>query len=297
MRTDLRSLVRARLTVDVHPAVAAFAAILAQEAGAIAALFYGSNLRTGELEGVLDFYLLMPGPRSEKIWPRVSYHEREFEGATLRAKVATMSIAKFRQAAAGHSRDTTIWTRFVQPSAMVWQHDDTARGQVSFALEAAAITAARFAAALGAEQGSEEEYWRALFRETYKAELRVEQPGREDTILTLNRDHFRGLLPAAWKAGGIYFKSHRGILEPTWPPREINNALRDWHRQRRWGKLLNIVRLLKASTTFEGAARYGAWKIARHTGVPIALTPWRERHPVLAAPSVLIQVWLAKRSR
>ena len=41
-------------------------------------------------------------------------------------------------------------------------------------------------------------------------------------------------------------------------------------------------------------ARYAAWKIERHTGVPVKLTPWRERHPILAAPLVLWQVWRSK---
>ena len=45
------------------------------EAGALGVLFYGSNLRTGSLEGVLDFYVLLPGPQRERIWPRVSYRE------------------------------------------------------------------------------------------------------------------------------------------------------------------------------------------------------------------------------
>jgi hypothetical protein len=61
------------------------------------------------------------------------------------------------------------------------------------------------------------------------------------------------------------------------------------------GKPLNVLRLVKASTTFDGAARYAAWKVERHTGVPVALTPWREKHPVLAAPAVLWRVWRARR--
>ena len=60
------------------------------------------------------------------------------------------------------------------------------------------------------------------------------------------------------------------------------------------GKELNIARLVKAAFTFEGAARYGLWKIERHTGVHIALTPWRERHPVLAGPGVLWRVLRAQ---
>ncbi len=49
------------LAAPVAGAVAALARQLGEEAGARAVLFYGSNLRTGSLEGVLDYYVLLPG--------------------------------------------------------------------------------------------------------------------------------------------------------------------------------------------------------------------------------------------
>lgn len=296
MTDSLTHRIEAQLARPVHPAVHAFAERLAREAGAVAALFYGSNLRTGELEGVLDFYLLLPGPQLERIWPRVSYHEWELDGIVLRAKVARMAMATFASAAAGQFRDTTIWTRFVQPSTLVWVEADMARKQVTHALEGAAITASRYAAALGPDKGLETAFWKALFQETYKAEFRIEKPGREDSILSLNADHFAGLAPAAWQAGGIHFRvSADRVYTIDWPAGRRSAILREWRRKRRWGKVLNIIRLIKATTTFEGAARYAAWKIERHTGVPVELTPWREQHPVLAAPGVLVKVWRARR--
>lgn len=297
MSQPLAERVEAQMDRAVRPEVAAFACRLAEAAGAHAALFYGSNLRTGELEGVLDFYLLLPGVQVERIWPRVSYHEWDHGGQTLRAKVATMALETFARACRGGSRDTTIWARFVQPSALVHVHSADARRTVRSALERAAMTAAGYAAALGPAAGTEADYWRALFRETYKAEFRVEQPGREDSILALNPGHFDGLLPAAWRAAGIGFveQDGSGRLAVALPPARREALLNEWHSRRRWGKPLNVLRLLKASTTFDGAARYAAWKIERHTGVPVAVTPWRERHPVLAAPAVLWQVWRARR--
>lgn len=284
-----------QLDAPVHPAVGAFAARLAREAGACAALFYGSNLRSGELEGVLDFYLLLPGDQQERIWPRVSYHEWEHEGQTLRAKVARMALSTFARAARGDSRDTTIWARFVQPSALVWIAEDRLRAPVAEAVADAAQTAARLAAALGPESGTAADFWRALFRATYRAEFRVEKPGREDSILAVNAAHFDGLLPLAWEAQGIDFAREGKRLAPRLDPARRRDVLRWWARRRRLGKPLNLVRLLKASTTFDGAARYAAWKIERHTGVAVALTPWRERHPVLAAPGVLLRVWRERR--
>lgn len=301
MSGTLAERVAAALEARVAPEARAFAARLGEAAGALGVLFYGSNLRTGSLDGVLDFYVLLPGPVERGIWPRVSYHEWEHGGAVLRAKVATMTLATFRAAAAGETLDTTIWARFVQPSALAWLpqggngHEDS--GPIRDAVAQAAITAARLAAALGPTEATAEDYWRGLFRATYAAEFRVEKAGREDSILSANREHFAGLLPLALQAAGVPFESREDRLALALPPAERARTLRWWRRRRRLGKPYNLARLVRASTTFEGAARYAAWKIERHTGVPVALTPWRERHPVLAAPGVLWQIWRARKAR
>ncbi|ANK12401.1 hypothetical protein [Erythrobacter neustonensis] len=289
--------IAARLAVRVDPAVEDFARALADAAGAVAVLFYGSNLRTGSLDGVLDFYLLIPGKREAAIWPEVSYHERANEGETLRAKVATMRLATFAKAASGELADTTIWARFVQPSALIWTADETARAQVIAAVASAATTAARLAAALGPENGTAEDYWRALFRATYAAEFRVEKGGRENDILSVNADHFAGLLPLALAAGGIDPGLEGARLTPKLGASERARILHWWQRRRRLGKPLNLLRLVKASTTFEGAARYAAWKIERHTGMPVKVTPFRERFPLLAAPQVLWELSRHRRQR
>ena len=295
MTTALDDRIQTSLNAPVDPAVRGFAAGLGESAGALAVLFYGSNLRSRSLEGVLDYYVLLPGKIERGIWPRVSYHEREHDGATLRAKVATMTLATFAAAAGGELLDTTIWTRFVQPSALVWARDTASAEPVAGAVATAAITAARFAAAIGPERGTAEEFWRALFRATYRVELRFERPGRENDILAANRAHFEGLFPLALEAGGIAVERDGEVLSPRLA-KDLRSALRRAFRRRaRWGKAYGVGRLLRASTTFDGAARYAAWKIERHTGVPVKLTPWVERHPVLAAPGVLWRVWRARR--
>ena len=295
MSAALDQRIAASLGAEVRPEVAAYARMLGQEAGASAVLFYGSNLRTGSLEGVLDFYVLLPGAQVERVWPKVSYREWEYGGETLRAKIATMSLAQFAKAASGQSRDTTIWTRFVQPSALIWTVDDAARESVHEAIAAAAKSAARFAAALGPSKGEAEAYWRALFQATYRAEFRVEKPGREDSILSVNRDHFDGLLPLAWEAQGIAFSQEGDLLAPQLSEASRRDILREWRERERLGKALNILRLAKATTTFEGAARYGAWKLHRHTGIELEVTPFREKHPLLAMPGAAWELWRARR--
>jgi len=293
----LAARVEAGLDRPLDPAVAMLARELGETAGARAVLFYGSNLRTGSLEGVLDFYVLLPGARETGLWPRVSYREREHAGEVLRAKIATMTLATFAEAACGKTLDTTIWARFVQPSALAWAADDAARGEVAGALAAAARTAARLAVAVGPERGREEDYWRALFRTTYRAELRFEKQGREESILAANRAHFDGLLPAALVEAGIAFVQDRSVIAPRLDPAERARILAWWRRRRRFGKPLNLVRLARATATFDGAARYAAWKVERHTGIAVELSEWSERHPLLAAPGAAWRFWRARRRR
>lgn len=296
MTETLLGRVAAALAAPVGDEVRAFAARLGTAANALAVLFYGSNLRTGSLEGVLDFYVLLPGKLETGIWPRVSYHEWEHGGVTLRAKVATMTLATFRAAASGELLDTTIWARFVQPSALAWSQDEVAVIEARDAVAGAAMTAARLAVALGPDAAPAEEYWRCLFRATYAAEFRVEKAGREESILAANRDHFSGLLPLALNAGGVVFDQEGDALRPKMPAAERSRIKRWWAKRRRMGKPYNLMRLVRASTTFDGAARYAAWKVERHTGVAVEITPWRERHPVLAAPGVMWRVWRSRRA-
>lgn len=298
MTGTLPDRIAAQLQRPIRAEVAAFAKQLAQDAGAVAALFYGSNLRTGSLEGVLDFYLLYPGPQRERIWPRVSYHEgTAADGTPLRAKVAAMSLEQFVRACRGDSRDTTIWARFVQPTALIWSADESIAETVRGAVSDAVQTAARLAVALGPRVAPEAEFWRALFRATYRAEFRVEKAGREESILMANPAHFEGLLPLALAAQSIGFTQRAGVIVPTMAEAERRRIRTWWGVRQSLGKPLNLFRLAKATRTFEGAARYAAWKVERHTGVAIEVTPFRERHPLLAAPGALIEVLRARRKQ
>jgi len=302
MSHELTEAIRRELTAPAPLMAKALAASLATAFDQPAAvLFYGSSLRTGEREGIHDFYVLThappPGLRglaSRALWPDVSYREVADEYGTLRAKIASMTIAQFQRAVRGAGADTTIWTRFVQPSALAWSDGAPTSAAVADSVAEAAKTASRFAAALGPEKGAPAAFWRSLFRETYAAEFRVENQGREKTILSADAGRYDALLPLAWEAAGIDFTSNDGVLSPRLAPAERKRLQAAWRLRRLLGRPLNIARLLKAAFTFEGAARYAAWKIERHTGVPVAVTPWRERHPILAAPGVL---WRVARER
>ncbi|MFZ3483164.1 hypothetical protein [Sphingomonas sp. 3-13AW] len=300
--SPLRSAIAEMLAAEVRPEIVEAAAVVAGRLGGSAVLFYGSVLRTGDLDGLLDFYVLTEGPpapglrgvASRTLWPDISFEEVQVGDLQLRAKVATMNLSVFAKAATGALADTTIWTRFVQPSALLWIAGAAQAEAVVDAIQAAAITAARFAAVLGPPEGAPAEYWKALFRETYRSELRVEQPGREDQILAYDPDRYAALLRLAWDVDGIPYRETPSGVAPMLSADARAQLLRSWRSRRRTGKPLNALRLVKAAFLLDGAARYGAWKVERHTGVPVKLTPWAERHPLLAAPGVLWKVWRAR---
>ena len=166
--------------------------------------------------------------------------------------------------------------------------------RVTRAISDAVITAARFAAVIGPVEGTPRDFWLALFRETYRAELRIEPPGREASILQYDPERYARLLPIAWRADDIAFQTDGAMLAPRLTFDLCRDTAAAWLLRADAGKVLNIARLIKAAFTFDGAARYGLWKVRRHTGVIVELTPWRERHPILASVPVL---WRVMQSR
>lgn len=270
--------------------------------GAVGVLFYGSGFRAGTLEGVLDFYVLVDrmedwpsGPvvawAGHELPPNVEY--REFPDLGVRAKVAIIELQAFADGVWTYSLDTTLWARFAQPCALAAVRDPQGRKAIEAAVGQAVATAAGWAAALGPPQGRPNDYWQALFAATYAAELRVEKTGRSGTILEHAEDRYAEILTEAWEAQGLGYGKKKGVLTPRLTETERKRARGDW-RLRRWlGKPLNMARLAKACFTFEGAADYIVWKVERHTGVKLPLTPWRRKHPLLSAPWALWTLWRA----
>lgn len=287
------------------PAAALVAALVAHGGRHVAAvLFYGSNLRSGDVEGVLDFYVLvdsLTGWRDSRplavatrlLPPSVEYWEVPWQGHTLRAKVAVMGIDQFASATRFDSMDTTIWARFTQPIMLAYARDAAARAQVRDAVAQAVTTATRWAALLGPADGTARDYWEALFKATYSAELRVEKASRGVSIVDHAAERYTALLPPAWASARVPFDElPDGRLRPSLSQAARAKGANAWVWRGRFGKVLNIARLVKAAFTFTGGVDYLLWKLHRHSGVRLELTPWQRRHPILSAPGIL---WKLKR--
>jgi len=274
---ELRKLVAEELALPVDPRVSDIAgAIAAAHGGASrAVLFYGSCLREQQLDGLmLDFYLIVADYRAAyaRRWlalanrlipPNVFY----FEHGGLVAKYAVLSEADFDRLNGPETRSVSVWARFAQPSRLVWAADPAAHERAIGAVSRAAPT---LLAAAGPRPGEAPlDLWRRAFGLTYSAELRAERSGRATSVVDLDPDRYdRFTEPALAVVRGLPGGG-------------------GWARRRLEGKGLSVLRLAKASFTFAGGAEYIAWKINRHAGTKIALTPWQRRHPLLAALTLL----------
>lgn len=292
------------LAQPVPAAVAAFAAELAARGGqgVVGVLFYGSALRTGATDGLLDFYVLLdrleawdasPALRfgNKILPPNVEYAETTAAGMTLRAKLAVMTLDQFRRHARHESRDTTIWARFAQPCALVWSRDAFAARSVAEAVSIAVRGASWWAAHLGPEKGSAADFWLALFSRTYASELRVEGASRSGSIVDAAPERYARALRLGWDAEGIAFREDLGELAPEVSEDARQKAEGAWRTRKRLAKPLNLLRLAKAAFSFSGGVDYIAWKIERHSGHRVEVTPFQRRHPLLAAGPALWRLW------
>lgn len=266
-------------------------------------VFYGSCLRADSAEGVMDVYLLPAsyrafhgaGVMAALNWlvpPNIYFWTVEApSGETLRAKVAAVSRDQFSASCADGAISPSVWARFCQPAALLHAPGDGALEAVAGDLTRAVVTGARWAARLGPEEGTPRDYWTALFRATYGAELRPEREDRPAMIYETHAARYDALLPDAWTAGGIAFDvAEGGRLRPEVGAAERRRAAAAWTTRQAQGKALSVLRVLKGVLTFEGAVDYLLWKIERHAGMDLEITDWQREHPVLAAPWVFVQL-------
>lgn len=297
----LQTLVHNRLAAPVSRQVEAIGgtamAQAAKTAGkpideAVAALLaYGSCLRdVSPEEGLADFYVLMAdgipvstNPFSRlgcKLFaPNVYYAECEHEGKLLRAKYAVLPLAQFEQRVSRATRNPYFWARFAQPSALIHAQNAETRARVENAVQVAAETMLHNALPLCAPSDDVLDIWARAMTATYGTELRSEGTDRARHIIETDPNWYKQTAYAV--LGGHVEEVVAKQSDRAWAKERAR-----W-KHRRWkGKLLSVARLLKASFTFQGGADYLAWKIERHSGVPVKLNRWQRKHPILAS------IWL-----
>ena len=85
---------------------------------------------------------------------------------------------------------------------------------------------------------------------------------------------------------------HGDTFAVTMPSGRLRRARWTWRRRRPLAKLIAVVRLLKTAFTFGDWVPYAQFKIERHTGMKVELTPRQRRHPIIFFSPVILRLLL-----
>ncbi len=299
--------------MNVYPLVAGrdadptLAALLAQlnthHHGSICAiLVYGSCLRSGNIyDGLLDLYLICDSYRdayrrpllAAANWllpPNVFYAEQRpvegtVAGQTLRSKVTVISLRDFQRGCSPAWFESYIWGRFAQPTRILYARDELLRAQLEATLAGAALTLLQTAVPALSPTGSLDTLWEQALGLSYATELRTERSGRAQELVQSSQDFYTALtrqhagrlgfsFAVYEQAGELHYRSQIGEFK-----RRISALA--WVVRRGQGKLLSVLRLVKALFTFDGGLDYIAWKLERHSGVEILIPDKVRRAPLI----------------
>jgi hypothetical protein len=269
------------------PAVVAVAEAARRRHGSaiVAVLLYGSCLREQDVEGKLvDLYLLadnyaalhgspMARALNRVLPPNVYYIEHNLAGQRVAAKYAIVTLEQLERLVTQRTLQPYFWARFAQPTVVLWSSGEAVQRRVHRALGEAVRTMVGEALPLMPAEWTPALLWQRALAETYGSELRAERRDQPERL-------YQTYAPRYDRITEILCGREVGLVAPA---TESTLASRRWRWRRVLGKTLSVLRLVKASFTFEDGAAYLAWKIRRHSGVEIELTPWQQRHPVLAS--------------
>ena len=261
-------------------------------------LLYGSCLRAGtDVNGLVDCYVIVDQYKSvyPSAWlallngwlpPNVFYGEVDVEGHTVRMKYAVLSLEDFERSVTPKWFHSYFWGRFAQPTAVMACPSQAVRERIISGLGSAVLTFLGNVVPQIPHQFDAKDVWSIGLALSYGAELRAESSGRIKTLWESNQAYYEQVAHAAFPGhfpkitaiqdnGGTIYEGEYSKWDHT------KNRIA-WIVRKFQGKILSILRLMKAAFTFQGGADYLIWKIERHSGVKIELTPTQRKHPIWA---------------
>jgi len=292
--TPLTQIIATEVAKETFPSALAMADHLKQHHGDVveAIILYGSCLRQRmDNELLMDFYVIASGYR--KIhknnlsalmnWllpPNVYYHEIPFENRIVRAKVAIISLNQFIGGNTPKSFSPLFWARFSQPTAILYVRNNSIRRRIISSFATAVTTLLNKTKPLLRNQSSWREYWVRAFTETYRSELRPENPDRPASLVDATFSRYKRVAEAALISDTSVLTEPDGNLTISVSETTRHISLVAWTFRRAQGKVLNFLRLIKAGFTFSGGLDYLAWKIERHSGVKVTITDAQRANPI-----------------
>lgn len=271
-------------------------------------IYYGSCLRSGNpYDGLVDFYVVVDSYRhahastiaaaaNKLVPPNVYYLEAPAsktggESNRLRCKYAVITESDLTHGVRSGFL-SGLWGRFAQPVAIVASRNTAARDRLRACCGQAVITLLdRTLPALQSPASAAEAYEQALAL-SYGSELRTERQDRSTTLVDHDGAEYARRLHAAIPSLAFPVTMAKdGCL--TWAPsaRQHQRAVRRWQLMQPAGHAVSVLRLSKACFTFGNAVDYGAWKIERHTGIHVEVTPRLRRYPLIFGWPVLWRLY------
>lgn len=302
--TSLENLVQTWTTAPLPVGIAQLAeAACMKHQGVAAVLFYGSCLRSGRAdEGLADLYLLVDNytdacdSRFQAImnWllpPNVFYLEIPWQGKTLRAKYAVLSLDDFHQGTCQwfHSY---LWARFAQPCGLINPRNAAVAARIHQSIAGAVRSFVRCTLPRLNETFTPRELWLTGLGLTYRCELRTEGPETATRLVDAAPEYYAAISQAALADPQLPITTESVADSLTYRLKTSSSLRRRnllaWRLRQVQGKILSILRLLKGLLTFKNGLDYILWKIERHSGVHVEPGPTLRRFPPLA---VLFTFW------
>ena len=260
-------------------------------------LFYGSCLRAGSDEdGLVDCYVLVEnyGSAFQSKWlavanwllpPNVFYMNVPFSNRVIRVKYAVLSLHDFEKSVTPKWFHSYFWARFAQPVVLLMSANPGVKQRIFEGLVQAAATFLKQSLPQMPQSFTASMLWQRGLALTFGAELRAETKGRIPSLWAHDKDYYEEItnsLMRTYFSSVKIFKGNEETLYRVDSSRwgRFSNRL-GWFMRRIQGKFLSVLRLIKAGFTFQGGADYIIWKIERHSGVKIELTPAQRRHPII----------------
>lgn len=301
----LLDLLTAQTTQKITPAISALVDAARSNHGESvrAVLFYGSCLRSGDVDdGLADLYLLVDDYRAafknralaffnQLLPPNVFYLEVPFQGRILRAKYAVLTLVDFRNGTESwfHSY---LWGRFAQKCGLIYSHSEQVTAEVMESLAGAVTTFISHALPQMESPFSARDLWARGLSLSYRSELRTEQADGAARLFDSDPDYYQELTQAALETNRFSVTTDTNVTPHCYQvvtsekERRVNS--RSWRIRAFQGKILSVLRLAKGLMTFKGGVDYILWKIERHSGVSIEVSPTLKRIPPLA---ILVIFW------
>jgi len=269
----------------------------------LAILVYGSWLR-GKRDTMLDFYVLVEDYHTlDSAWqgwlchllPPNVYHihqgSPETGGTGLRAKYALLTLSRFHKSMRKDFH-SYFWARFAQPCEILYVRDEASRSAIAEALDSASTTfIQRVLPAMG-ERFSSAELWTRGLALTYQCELRTESSDRGESIYTFDPARYDAVTSAfALKEPLVSQTDTKNLYQNLSGANSRKLSSFTWWLRRVQGKLLSMLRLVKAAFTFNEPLEYLLWKIERHSGLYIEPTTRQLRHPLIFAWPLLWKLY------